>query len=383
MKLPKGIRIRNGSYVAYVTKDGKPIRKAVGRVGCVTPKQAAQERADLEKLIRDGLYPPKQASTPKESGTTCVDLWEAYKQDCRNRGVRRMDRLELAWSHLKPIFGSKAANSVRPRDIADYITSRREAEMANATCNREIAILKSSFRHGSRLELVERIPAFPRKLKEAKPRQGFVEEAQYKTLMNNAREPWLRCFVALGFNFGLRKGELLALQVHDADLLEGWLTIADSKNDEGRRIALTKETATLLAACIRGKQHNAFIFTRENGSRVVAPRKAWYALCVRSGLGQFEKRPDGKTVYEGLQMHDLRRSAVRRMRRRGVQEKICMAISGHKTRSVFDRYNITVECDVEQAVKLLEPGAEKRKSLKQKRMQETGTKTGTTACSHS
>lgn len=138
-------------------------------------------------------------------------------------------------------------------------------------------------------------------------------------------------------------------ELNDADLLEGWLTIADSKNDERRRIALTKETATLLAACIRGEQHHAFIFTRENGSRVVAPRKAWYAFCNRSGLGQVEKRSDGKTVYEGLQMHDLRRSAVRRMRRRGVQEKICMAVSGHKTRSVFDRYNITVECDVEQA----------------------------------
>jgi len=29
-------------------------------------------------------------------------------------------------------------------------------------------------------------------------------------------------------------------------------------------------------------------FTREDGSRVVAPRKEWYSLCVSSGLGKYE-----------------------------------------------------------------------------------------------
>jgi hypothetical protein len=56
MKLPKGIQTRGGSYVAYCTKDGKPIRRVVGRVGCMTPKQAAQERFNLEKQIREGLF---------------------------------------------------------------------------------------------------------------------------------------------------------------------------------------------------------------------------------------------------------------------------------------------------------------------------------------
>jgi integrase len=79
--------------------------------------------------------------------------------------------------------------------------------------------------------------------------------------------------------------------------------------------------------------------------------------------------------YTGLQMHDLRRSTVRRLVRRGVAEKVCMAISGHKTRSMFDRYNITNERDMEIAAKLLDS----QKSVYQP---ETDTKTDTSGFGH-
>lgn len=92
------------------------------------------------------------------------------------------------------------------------------------------------------------------------------------------------------------------------------------------------------------------MLTHPDGSRVSQPRKNWYSLCVSCGLGTL----DDSGHYQGLQMHDLRRSAVRRLVRRGVPEKICMAISGHKTRSVFDRYNIVNERDLENAARLLE-----------------------------
>lgn len=143
---------------------------------------------------------------------------------------------------------------------------------------------------------------------------------------------------------------MLSLRVRNVDLLDGSLTIETSKNGEGRLVKLTTEAKTLLVKCIRGKQADDFVLTHEDGSRVSQPRKNWYALCVSCGLGKLDKSGH----YSGLQMQDLRRSAVRRLVRRGVSEKTCMTITGHKTRSIFDRYNIVNERDLEIAAKLLE-----------------------------
>jgi hypothetical protein len=70
-------------------------------------------------------------------------------------------------------------------------------------------------------------------------------------------------------------------------------------------------------------------------------RKEWHRACVAPGLGtltRVEGKPDPR--YNGLTIHDLRRSAVKNLMKAGVREKVAMAISGHKTREVFDRYHI-------------------------------------------
>ena len=239
-------------------------------------------------------------------------------------------------------------------------------------------MLKAMFLHGTRLTpaMVDRIPAFPQAPQRAEAASGFIGDKEYAVLLRNAKPLWLRTLVAIAYTFGFRKGEALNLQRKHADLLDRWLVLVETKNGEERKVKMTEEVFALICACAKGKRPEDYLLTRQDGSRVVDPRDDWYALCVTSGLGRFEpaKRSNGEDYsrYVGLNLHDFRRAAIRNMVRRGVNEKVAMLVSGHKTRAVFDRYNMGNKCDLERATALIEAGRKTQVSVS-----ETAAKTDT------
>lgn len=264
------------------------------------------------------------------------------------------------------MFEDVPVSSVSTALIDEYVESRRRLRIKNGTINRELTTLAAMFRLGERSTtangqpMIARLPAFPSKLEEGKPRKGFIKDPQFAVLASNAKEPWLRAFIECAYSFGFRRGELLGLRKRQIDFMDGWIHLEDTKSGDPRQVKMSAKVRGLLIVLVRGKGDDDPVFTRPDGGQVVDMRQDWYDLCVACKLGRYvpAKRRDGEDYkkYVGLNIHDFRRSAIRNMTRRGVTEKVAMTISGHTTRSVFDRYNIVDETDLAQATEKIEAG---------------------------
>ncbi len=89
---------------------------------------------------------------------------------------------------------------------------------------------------------------------------------------------------------------------------------------------------------------------QRDGEQIKDFREAWESACIEAGLYEVVRDEQrNETKVPTRLFHDYRRSAVRDMVRSGIPERVAMKISGHKTRSVFDRYNIVSDQDLREA----------------------------------
>lgn len=296
---------------------------------------------------------------PQVRKITVSVLAEDFLRDYRINGKKSAAHAERRWKlHLEPFFGRCPVGQVTNSLIGKYIDQRMTEGAKNANINRELAALKRMFRLGHQAQKISWLPPFPRRLAENNVRTGFVDDKQFALLTASAGELWLRAFLEIAYTYGWRKRELLNLRVRQVDIAGHSLRLdaGTTKNDDGREVALSPTVLTLLQECIRGKAPDDHVFTRA-GRPVKDFRTAWGKLTTAAGV-------------PGLLLHDLRRSAARNLRNAGVPEGVIMKIGGWRTRSVFERYSIIVQSDIQDAMGKLE--AQRAQKLAQAEKQPGG-----------
>jgi integrase len=340
------------------------------------------------------------AAAPRSSPLLLADVYPFILRDYQNNGRKSSRNLVTSWKiHLGPHFGSQPARDFDGALVQAYISKRQTAGASNSTINHELNYLKRAANLALQLlatdddKLLSALGRWSRirLLKVRNVRTGYLKDSEYEAL---ARETasigiWLRAMFECAWTYGWRKSELLGLKVNQVDLVERTISLnpGETKNDDGRLVAMTPEVLECLRLAIAGKKPHERVFTRpgRTGSLFHYPAtQMWWmryrdehgriqrdttntsdreraleilrgkdhptpGRAIRDFRKQWESACNGAGV-SGLLFHDLRRTGARNMRRSGIDEKVAMGILGQRTRSIFDRYNITDGADLKQAV---------------------------------
>jgi integrase len=242
-------------------------------------------------------------------------------------------------SILTPKLGDIKAAKLTTAQVKEYIRDRLK-KVKPGTVNRELGMLHRAFQLGYQQDppLVARVPYFP-KLPEGEPRKGFLKPELYQKLLLALPEE-LRLLFVVAYHVGLRKGALLRIRWTQVDVSASCIWMEGKKvnrKPEPVAVPIYGDMTKFLALQPRTSE---YLFAR--GSRPIKDfRHRWNLACEEAGV-------------PGLLFHDLRRTAVRNLRRAGVAESVIMKITGHRTRGVFERYNITDQSDTQEAGRIAE-----------------------------
>ncbi len=290
--------------------------------------------------------------SPRVNRIKFAELAEDAENDYATNGRRTLEDLKRRFKlHIIPVFGRVRAAAITTADIRAFIKQRQGDDgkgATNAEINRELSAIRRAFSLGIQSGKILLKPHIPM-LKESNVRKGFFERDQF-LLLRSKLAVWLQPLVTFAYITGWRiRSEVKNLQWRQVDFKIGRVVLepGTTKNDEGRNFPFTLELRELLEA--QWKEYEAlkkagifcpFVFQKK-GKPIGDFRKRWDAACKAAGV-------------PGRIVHDFRRTAVRNLVRAGVPERVAMQMTGHKTRSVFERYNIVSEGDLESAAARLD-----------------------------
>jgi integrase len=282
--------------------------------------------------MRGRKNPPLEIVPVPDGTPLTFDLMaQAYLEDYVLQRYRTLSTARPRVEHLREFFGGWPVETITADAVRRYQLHRRKQRAEAATTNRETSALSRMFQLAIRRGLLDRMPLFPNRLEENPPRIGFFEHQDYLKVRAHAPVSY-QDVLDFAYYSGWRRNEILYLTWDDVDLAGGVirLTPQRSKTKTGRVLPISEPLRGVLKRRLRRRKKLDLRVFRRDGVPVREWRTALRDACRKA-----------KVPHRLL--HDCRRTAARNLIRAGVPERIAMLLTGHKTRAVFDRYNIVNE----------------------------------------
>jgi integrase len=336
-----GERVEVGPFQVQVWVNGKDHRKSTH----------SEKREVAEKLLTK-LLAAKDAGTLTDATIKPLrfkDLQAAVELDYRVNNRRSTDRMQDAFQALASKFTGWKTSAITKQRLTEYVTDRLDAGRAPATVVYELRIL----RHAFRLTEIP-CPTFP-SIEVNNTRKHSFEPDEFHAVVNHL-PVYLRPVMKAAYLMGWRtQSELLPLEWKHVNFQTGIITLPGewTKNGEDREypfaefpdlkaIFQAQREAREELQRVRGIMIPWVFFRVEKDA--VKPIKsyttAWKNATERAGL-------------PGRWVHDFRRCGARALRDAAVPESIAMSLLGHKTPSMFKRYQITNKADLRAGVEKL------------------------------
>ena len=306
-----------------------------------------QRRLDLEKTLAG--MPVEKRANRINSVSDVVKVYQGHY------GINHREQSVLfcegRLAHVSRLLGHCLLPDLTEGTIREYVQTRLNEGVAGRTINMELGELSRAV--GQKWSAL-----WPkvRKLEERKD-AGIAlsteEEVRLLDAAAQARSPILRTFLQLSLLTGMRSGEVSSLTWGQVDLARRWVVVGRAKTSSGtgRRIPMNPELFDVLtahAAWFTKRFGQAtpslylFPFGKPTPSDPTKPtttmKTAWGTLRKRAGVN--------------CRLHDLRHTAATKMAEAGVPESTMLAIMGHMSRAMLERYShirmvakqVAVEC---------------------------------------
>jgi integrase len=332
-------------------KCGFPLKKAAGKAywieyyddaGMRRRERIGPSKGAAEQRLREVLTARAEGRhIQKDLGTrlTLAQLCDWYLDlpEVKAKASIRRDRTSIG--NLERLLGENTKireitagrmESYRTKRLAELSGTHPKETIRPATVNRDLSCLKTMINRGVRHgKLSENPVAQVKQLPENNVRKRILTEAEFEKLVE-ACDPHLKPVVVTAYFTAMRRAEVLELTWDEVDLQKGFIRLRGdrTKTGVGRSIPIHPRVKDELSRLPRGIK-SARVFLRR-GKPFGDCKKSFAAACTRAGIKDFT-------------FHDLRHCAINNLRLAGNDFFRIMALSGHKTMSVFKRYNVVTE----------------------------------------
>ncbi len=341
-----------------------------------------EKETEARRLLKDreGRVASGQPILPRADRVRFEEVEADLITFYETTGKRDLQEVRYRLAHLRGFFAGRRLANIGPADATAY-AQKRQGEPdsqgkipSNGTINRELGLLIRMLSLAYENGKVLRLPKL-RKLTEADARKGFFEEEQFEAVRRHLPAD-LQVAVTIAHTFGWRmQSEILSLELRQVDLdakdhdgrPAGTIRLdpGQAKNKEGRLVYLTPALRAMLKAQVdrvMGLMRSRgavipYLFPhlrgRFAGRRLQDFRKTWATACKHAGLAVTVERNGKKVIRPLFIRHDFRRTAVRNLERSSVSRSVAMKVTGHKTESVYRRYAIVNDADLQEASRKL------------------------------